>query len=70
MFSSPLTTTFGVITIVLTWLNQIIVEQGMPKSGKEWVAFLVGNSTGLAAMLAKDYNRTNSGTNAPVHTVK
>lgn len=58
--SGPLTSIVGTVIIVLTWLNQIINEQGIPKTGKEWVAFLVGNATGLAALFAKDFNKTNS----------
>lgn len=60
MFSSPLTTITGIIVIVLTWLNQAFVEQGVPKDGKGWIAFLMGNATGLIALLAKDFNKTNS----------
>jgi hypothetical protein len=69
MFSSPITTIFGTIIIVLTWLNQAFVEQGIPKDGKGWVTFLIGNATGLAGLFAKDFNKSNSGTNAPTHTV-
>ena len=69
MFSSPVTSILGAVTIIATWLNQAFIEQGVPKSGKEWVAFLIGNSTGLAALFAKDFNKSNSGTNAPTHTV-
>jgi hypothetical protein len=69
MFSSPITTIFGTIIIVLTWLNQAFVEQGIPKDGKGWVTFLIGNVTGLAGLFAKDFNKSNSGTNAPTHTV-
>jgi hypothetical protein len=69
MFSSPITGAFGAIIIVLTWLNQAFVEQGIPKSGKEWITFLLGNATGLAALFAKDFNKSNSGTNLPTHTV-
>lgn len=69
MFSSPLTAYTGTIIIVLTWLNQIFVEQGIPQTGKEWVTFFIGNATGLAALFAKDYNKSNAGTNLPTHTV-
>jgi len=69
MFSSPITTIFGTIIIVLTWLNQAFVEQGIPKDGKGWVTFLIGNATGLAGLFAKDFNKSNSGTNAPTHIV-
>lgn len=69
MFTSPITSIFGMIIIIGTWLNQAFIEQGIPKTGKEWIAFLVSNSAGLAALFAKDYNRSNSGTNAPAHIV-
>ena len=69
MFSSPLTAYTGTIIIVLTWLNQVFVEQGIPKDGKEWITFAIGNVTGLAALFAKDYNKSNAGTNLPTHTV-
>jgi hypothetical protein len=69
MFSSPITGIFGTIILVLTWLNQAFVDQGIPATGKAWITFLLGNATGLAALFAKDYNKSNSGTNAPTHTV-
>jgi hypothetical protein len=69
MFSSPVTTLFGSVIILLTWLNQAFVEQGIPKDGKGWITFLLGNVTGLVGLFAKDSNKTNSGTNAPAHTV-
>lgn len=56
-----LTGSIGVILLVLTWLNQIFVEQGVPKDGKGWIALLVGNATGLLALFAKDFNTTGTG---------
>jgi hypothetical protein len=55
---SWLTTTVGVIVIILTWANQILVEQGVPHTGKDWLTFIVGNITGLIGILAKDWNKT------------
>ena len=69
MGASWLTTLVGGIVIVLTWANQIFVDQGIPKDGKEWLAFLIGNAAGLVGVFAKAYNVSNSGTNAPAHTV-
>lgn len=60
MFSSPITTIFGSVIIVLTWLNQAFVEQSIPKTGKEWITFLIGNATGLAGLFAKDFNKSNA----------
>ena len=70
MFSSPITSIFGTIILVATWLNQAFVEQGIPKSGKEWFAFLVANATGLAALFAKDYNKTNATAVSPTHVAE
>lgn len=60
MLSSPVTSILGVGIIILTWLNQAFMEQGIPSTGKEWVGFLTANATGLVALFAKDYNKTNS----------
>lgn len=69
MFKNGLTTALGIAVIVLTWLNQVFVEQGIPQNGKEWIGFLTGNIGGLIGLFAKDFNKSNSGTNAPIHTV-
>lgn len=69
MFKSPLTSIIGVVVILATWLQQAIGEKPVPQTGKEWLTFLVGNATGLIALFAKDFNKSNSGTNAPTHTV-
>lgn len=69
MFKSPITSTIGVIVIIATWLQQAIGDNPLPQTGKEWLTFLVGNLTGLVALFAKDFNKSNSGTNAPTHTV-
>lgn len=69
MFKNPLTTIIGVIVIIATWLQQAIGDNPVPQTGKEWLTFLVGNATGLAALFAKDFNRSNSGTNLPTHVV-
>lgn len=67
--TSWVTSVLGYVVIVLTWLNQTFVEQGIPKTGKEWVAFCMGNIGGLIGVFAKDRNVSNSGTNAPAHVV-
>jgi hypothetical protein len=69
MFKSPITSVLGVIVIIATWLQQAIGDNPIPQTGKEWLAFIVGNLTGLVALFAKDFNKSNSGTNAPTHTV-
>ena len=69
MFKSPITSAIGVIVIIATWLQQAIGDNPLPQTGKEWLTFLVGNLTGLVALFAKDFNKSNSGTNAPTHTV-
>lgn len=69
MLSSPITTVFGIVIIVLTWLNQAFIDQGIPKSGKEWLTFLISNASGLAALFAKDYNKTNSVNSTSTHAV-
>jgi hypothetical protein len=69
MFSSPITTIFGTVIIVLTWLNQAFVEQGIPKDGKGWITFLIGNATGLAGLFAKDFNKSNASNSVATHVV-
>ena len=69
MKKSAWTSILGIAVIVLTWLNQVFVEQGIPKDGKAWITFLTGNVGGLIGLVAKDWNVSNSGTNAPAHTV-
>jgi hypothetical protein len=60
MFSSPLTTIVGYVILVLTALNQVFVEQGIPKDGKGWITFAVSIATGLGAVFAKDFNVSNA----------
>lgn len=62
MKANWITSALGYIVIVLTWLNQVFVEQGIPQSGKEWIAFGVGNVGGLIGVFAKDYNKSNAPT--------
>ena len=50
----------GYAVIVLTWLNQIFVEQGVPKDGKGWIALVTGNIAGLIGIFAKDFNKSNA----------
>jgi hypothetical protein len=58
MGKSWITTTLGYATIVLSWLNQIISEQGLPATGKDWISFVIANIVGLIGVFAKDFNRT------------
>jgi len=68
--NGPLTGILGVVLLLLTWINQIFVEQGIPKDGKGWIALLMGNAGGLVALFAKDYNKSNSPiATAEAHTV-
>jgi hypothetical protein len=60
MGASWLTTVIGGLAIVLTWLNQIFVEQGIPQTSKEWIAFAFGNIAGLIGVFSKSYNVSNS----------
>lgn len=68
MTSSWITSGLGYAVIVLTWLNQAFVEQGFPKSGKEWLTFLTMNIGGLIGVFAKDFNKSNAPT--PVASAK
>jgi len=69
--SSPITSIFGVVIIIATWLSQALADKPIPQTGKEWLAFLVGNATGLVALFAKDFNKSNSPTPTPeAQTVK
>ncbi|TSA51347.1 MAG: hypothetical protein D4R44_08150 [Actinobacteria bacterium] len=58
MGKSWITSTLGYAVIVLTWLEQIISEQGLPATGKDWLGFLLKNVVGLIGIFAKDFNRT------------
>jgi hypothetical protein len=58
--ASWIPTLLGSIVIVLTWANQVFVEQGMPKDGKEWMAFLISNAAGLIGLVAKQFNVSNA----------
>lgn len=60
MGASWLTTVIGSVAIVLTWLNQVFVEQGIPHTGKDWIAFAFGNVAGLIGIFSKSFNVTNS----------
>jgi hypothetical protein len=60
MGASWITSILGYAVIVLTWLNQTFVEQGIPKTGKEWIAFGMGNIGGLIGVFAKDFNKSNA----------
>ncbi len=60
MGASWITSVLGYAVIVLTWLNQAFVEQGIPKTGKEWIAFGIGNIGGLIGVFAKDFNKSNA----------
>jgi hypothetical protein len=67
---SWVTSVLGYAVIVLTWLNQTFVEQGIPKTGKEWIAFGMGNIGGLIGVFAKDHNVTNSVVSGPAQVVQ
>ena len=69
MGKSKLTTSVGIVIIVLTWLNQAFIEQQIPQDSKGWITFLISNATGLVALFAKDFNVTNSCTNASAHVI-
>lgn len=66
MGSSWITSVLGYAVIVLTWANQALVEQGMPTSGKEWIAFAVANIGGLIGVFAKDFNKSHASRPEPV----
>jgi hypothetical protein len=57
---SWITAGLGYAVIVLTWLNQVFVEQGIPHDGKGWITFLLGNVGGLIGVFAKDFNKSNA----------
>ena len=58
--TSWITSLLGYVVLFLTWINQMFIEQGIPKTGKEWVAFALGNVTGLIGVFAKDWNKSNA----------
>lgn len=58
--NSWITSVLGYAAIVLTWLNQVFVEQGIPQDGKGWITFALGNLGGLIGIFAKDFNKSNA----------
>jgi hypothetical protein len=69
--NGPITGIIGVVVIVATWLQQAIGDKPVPQTGKEWLTFLVGNLTGLIALFAKDFNKSNAPMPTPdAQTVK
>lgn len=58
--NGPITGVIGVVVIIATWLQQAIGTNPVPQTGKEWLTFLVGNATGLIALFAKDFNKSNA----------
>ena len=62
MGASWATTVIGGAAILLTWLNQVFVEQGIPKTGHDWIQFAFGNVAGLIGIFSKSFNVSNSPT--------
>ena len=58
--SSPLTSIVGYVMIVITVINQVFVEQGIPTTVHGWVVFVGGITTGIGLRLAKDSNVSNA----------
>lgn len=69
MFKNPITTVIGIVVLVATWLQQAIGDKPIPQTGKEWLTFLVGNATGLIALFAKDFNKSNAPNPTAIPTV-
>lgn len=64
--ASWMTTVFGYLVIVLTVVQQAVVEQGLPSDLAGWVKFAGGIVTGVGIALAKDFNKTNATNPEPV----
>jgi mannose/fructose/N-acetylgalactosamine-specific phosphotransferase system component IIC len=64
--ASWLTTLFGYVVIVLTVVQQAVVEQGLPADVAGWIKFAGGIVTGVGIALAKDFNKTNATSPDPV----
>ena len=60
MGSSWVTSALGYVVIFMTWLNQAFIEQGIPKTGKEWIVFVTNNAVGMIGVFAKDWNKSNA----------
>lgn len=69
MGASWITTVIGSAAILLTWINPIFVEQGIPQNSKEWLAFAFGNVTGFIGIFSKSFNVSNSKDPAAATTV-
>ena len=72
MNTSVKTTATGWIIIVGDIIGIIVKtfqEQGFPTDLTTWITFGVALASGIGLLFAKDHNVSNSGTNAPAHTV-
>lgn len=58
--SSPLTSIFGYVVIVLTVAQQVFVEQGIPHDVAGWLKLAGGIITGVALRFTKDSNVSNA----------
>lgn len=60
--SSPVTSIMGYIVILMTVVQEVIVEQGMPHDVAGWLKLVGGIITGVALRFAKDSNVSNAPT--------
>lgn len=58
--TSWMTSVVGYLVIVLTVVNQVFVEQGLPTTVHGWITFVGGVVTGVGIALAKDFNKSNA----------
>lgn len=64
--SSWMTTVVGYVVIVLTVVQQAVVDDGLPSDAAGWIKFVGGIVTGVGIALAKDFNKSNAPKPEPV----
>lgn len=58
--SSPITSILGYVVIVMTVVQQVLGDQGMPHDVAGWLRLVGGIVTGVALRFAKDGNVSNA----------
>lgn len=58
--SSPVTSVMGYVVIIMTVIQQVLSEEGMPHDVAGWLRVMGGIITGIALRFTKDANVSNS----------
>ena len=58
--SSPITSILGYVVVIMTVVQQVVTEQGLPHDVAGWLKLVGGIITGVALRFAKDANVSNA----------